>query len=352
MDDRRAVSQEIPHTRPDGRYRNPWPGGVPRGFAAFIRWYFFDRPFQPPRKAPTPAEFRRDHPPATPSFAPPRAADDAFTVTWIGHTSFLVQFGGVNILLDPVWGDRASPIRFAGPKRWTAPGIEFETLPAIDLVIISHDHYDHLDLPTVRRLVRTHPDARWVAPIGVGAWLRRRGATVAAELDWWQTTQVGEIELGCTPAQHFSGRGLNNRDATLWCGWTIRGGTGANARTVFFAGDTARHPEFGAITSHFGPFDAVIFPIGAYDPRWIMSPVHMDPDQAVDSYADVVRANGDRPCVFIASHWGTFKLTTEPMDEPPRVTRDAWQRAGFEDHLLWILRHGETRIIAELPTLA
>ena len=163
-------------------------------------------------------------------------------ITWVGHTSFLVQIGGKNILLDPVWSDRASPVPFAGPRRWVPPAIPFNALPPIDLVVISHDHYDHLDLKTVRRLVRSAPQAHWIAPLKVGAWLRKRGANVFAELDWWQATTLDGLTITCTPAQHFSGRSLTNRNGTLWGGWTIRSAT----HTLFFAGDTGRPPGIRA----------------------------------------------------------------------------------------------------------
>ncbi|HEV2641738.1 MAG TPA: MBL fold metallo-hydrolase, partial [Candidatus Elarobacter sp.] len=150
------------------------------------------------------------------------------------------------------------------------------------------------------------------------------------------------LEIGCTPAQHFSGRRPNNRNETLWCGWTIRAGD----RAIYFAGDTARHPEFAAITRALGPFDAALLPIGAYDPRWFMRPVHMDPEEAVSAYRDIAESNGGRACTFVAMHWGTFRLTDEPLDEPPRITRDCWTRSALPEDRLWIPRHGETRRVA------
>lgn len=301
----------------------------------FLRWTLNER-----RERPQPAEHATSpqFPLATPAF-PQRAGADEIVATWIGHSSFLVQLGGVNILVDPVWGERASPISFAGPKRHMPPGVAFDALPPIDLVVMSHDHYDHLDLYTVRRLLRQHPSAGWIAPMGVGAWLARRGAKVKGELDWWDSTTVGGVELTCIPAQHFSGRKINNRDTTLWCGWVMRSASHA----ILYAGDTGRHPEFESITERLGPFDAAFIPIGAYEPRWFMQPVHMAPEEAVNAYRDIVRANDGRPCTFVAMHWGTFKLTDEPLDEPPVLTRAAWDAAGLDPALLWIPRHGETR---------
>lgn len=277
---------------------------------------------------------------ATPDF-PQRASAGEIIVTWIGHSSFLLQMEGVNVLLDPVWGGRASPVSFAGPRRHVPPGIAFDALPPIDLIALSHDHYDHLDLYTVRRLVREQPAAVWVVPLGVGAWLMRRGARVAAELDWWESASVCGMKLTCVPAQHFSGRRINNRNATLWCGWAIR----SASRAVLYAGDTGRHPEFGEITRRLGPFDAAFIPIGAYAPRWFMGPVHMAPEESVDAYREMAGANQGHPCTFVAMHWGTFKLTDEPLDEPPALTRAAWSAAQLDPALLWIARHGETRML-------
>jgi N-acyl-phosphatidylethanolamine-hydrolysing phospholipase D len=327
----------MPHRTDSGLFFNPWPGGRQRGLRDFFKWILGER-WRHPRLLDSNTRLLAR---ATPAFRTPHADYDELVVTWIGHTSFLVQIGSANVLLDPVWGQRASPVSFAGPRRVVPPGIDFDVLPSIDLIVISHDHYDHLDLPTVRRLVREHPSARWVAPLGVGAWLRRHDAVVAAELDWWQTVRVGTLELGCTPARHFAGRTPYNRDHTLWSGWSIRAG----GRAMFFAGDTGRHLEFEKITQEFGPFDAAFLPIGAYDPRWLMQPVHMDPAEAVDAYSDIVRANGEKPCTFVATHWGTFKLADEPVDEPPRLTREAWRRAGLDEAMLWIPIHGETKTL-------
>jgi N-acyl-phosphatidylethanolamine-hydrolysing phospholipase D len=337
MGDQTTSVGDVPHRTASGRFFNPWHGERRRGLRDFFKWVLIERLRHPRLPDPDPRSLAR----ATPAFRTPHAAPDEIVVTWIGHTSFLVQIGGANVLLDPVWGRRTSPVPFAGPQRQVPPGIDFDALPPIDLVVISHDHYDHLDLPTVRRIVRRHTLARWVAPLGVGTWLRRHAAVVATELDWWQTTRVGVLELGCTPAKHFAGRTPYNRDRTLWSGWSIR----ASDRAVFFAGDTGRHSEFEGITREFGPFNAAFLPIGAYDPRRLMRPVHMDPAEAVDAYTDVICANGGEPCTFVATHWGTFKLTDEPLDEPPRLTREAWRRAGLDEALLWIPQHGETRTI-------
>ncbi|HTA73764.1 MAG TPA: MBL fold metallo-hydrolase [Gemmatimonadaceae bacterium] len=325
------------HHRPGGGFQNPWgPGSQQARFGQFLRWALFERPRTTRRRTPDRATFGAAHQPVAPSFAV-RESPDMLAITWIGHSSFLVQIAGQNLLLDPVWGDRASPISWLGPRRWTPPGIPFDALPPIDGVILSHDHYDHLDQPTVRRLVKRFPGAQWRAPLGVGQWLRRRGVSQVREADWWDQTDLGPLQLTATPAQHFSGRRLDNRNGTLWCGWVIRSG----GHTVFFAGDTGAHPVFPEIGQRQGPFDAVLMPIGAYDPEWFMGPVHIDPERAVASFQALSASAAD--ATMVAMHWGTFQLTDEPMDEPPKRAIAAWANAGLPPHRLWIPSHGETR---------
>lgn len=329
------MTAQIPaHHRPGGGFRNPWgPGSQQARFGQFLKWALFERPRTTRRRTPDRATFAAAHQPVAPSFAA-HESPDTLAITWIGHSSFLVQIAGQNLLLDPVWGDRASPISWLGPRRWTPPGIPFDALPPIDGVILSHDHYDHLDQPTIRRLLKRYPGAQWRAPLGVGQWLRRRGVSQLREADWWDQTDLGPLKLTATPAQHFSGRRLDNRNGTLWCGWVIRGG----GHTVFFAGDTGAHPVFPEIGQRHGPFDAVLMPIGAYDPEWFMGPVHIDPERAVAA----LQALGGEPAM-VAMHWGTFQLTDEPMDEPPKRATAAWTNAGLPPHRLWIPSLGETR---------
>jgi N-acyl-phosphatidylethanolamine-hydrolysing phospholipase D len=328
-----------PHHRPGGGFRNPWPGGKQSGLGGFLKWMLWDR-------------LTRSRPPVTTtslpapiasSFASPRAAADAVTITWVGHATFLLQVGGLNILTDPMWSDRASPVSWAGPRRLTPPGVAFESLPPIDVVLQSHDHYDHLDDVTVRRLAARFPEALWITPLGVGAFVRERAVANARELDWWDATHAGPLTITATPAQHFSGRAPTNRDRTLWCGWALRG----ERRSVWFVGDTGYHPEFRMVGERLGPFDAVLMPVGAYEPRWFMRPVHMNPEDAVSAFQDLRGAATGvvRPTVAVAMHWGTFKLTDEPLDEPPARTRRVWSAAGLPPDDLWILAPGETRAL-------
>jgi len=332
------------HHRPGGGFRNPWPAAAPAGFREFLKWVLWERLTQRRPKDPGPPPFPR----VEPSFATPRAAPDAVTVTWVGHATFLLQIGGLNVLTDPMWSERASPVQFAGPRRRTPPGFAFDTLPPIDLVLLSHNHYDHLDDITVRRLAERFPDARWLAPLGVGRGLTDRGARHVRELDWWDAECVADLTVTSTPAQHFSGRGFGDRDRSLWCGWALRAG----GRSVWFAGDTGYHPEFGAIGARCGPFELALLPVGAYEPRWFMRPVHMNPEDAVQAYRDLRsgwRAGAGEYTAVVPMHWGTFKLTDEPMAEPPSRSSAAWHAAGLPPEALWLLAPGETRVLRAAP---
>ena len=322
------------HHKPGGGFRNPWPGGERQPASGLVRWMLqrlrHGRPEDPPASV---------FDVATPSFAS-RGAAGEIAATWVGHSTVLVQLGALNVLTDPVWSSRASPVPFAGPKRWVAPGVALGALPPIDLVLLSHNHYDHCDVPTLRALARAHPAARWRVPLGMLDFVRRLGARDVAEHDWWgEETLPDGTRLGCTPAQHFSARGPFDQDRTLWCGWTVRNAAGA----FFFAGDSGLHPEFGEIARRFGPFDLCAIPAGAYEPRWFMRPVHMNADEAVLAWQAVRAAHPHTLPALLPVHWGTFKLTDEPMDEPPRRVRALWADAGLPGESLWLLRHGETR---------
>ena len=334
----------LPHHDPGGGFRNPWPNANVAGLRDLLKWVVVERVTRRRPKHPGLPPFE----PVAPGFAMPRAAPDVITVTWVGHATFLLQIGGLNILTDPMWSERASPVQFAGPRRHRPPGFTFDELPPVDVVLLSHNHYDHLDAVTVRRLAVRFPDANWLAPLGVGAALIKRGARRVRELDWWDVERLNGLTITSTPAQHFSGRAFHDRNRSLWCGWSLRAG----ARAVWFAGDTGYHPEFGTIGARCGPFELALLPVGAYEPRWFMRPVHMNPEDAVRAYQDVRagwHASPSDDTALVPMHWGTFKLTDEPMGEPPIRTTAAWREAGLPQEALWLLAPGETRALRAPP---
>lgn len=240
----------------------------------------------------------------TPAAPPPRrVAGGELRVTWVNHSTFLIQTENVNVLTDPIWSERCSPVRWAGPKRHHAPGIRFEELPPIDAVLISHNHYDHLDVPTLARL----PRAQTFVGLGNSAFLK--GAT---DLDWWESAPVANgVRVHGVPAQHFSSRGLTDRDANLWCGFVVETPHGA----IYFAGDTGFGPHFGMIRERFGPMRLALLPIGAFRPEWFMCSVHISPRDAVRAAA-ALEAH-----VSIPMHFATFHLGDDGQDEPAEVLR-------------------------------
>jgi N-acyl-phosphatidylethanolamine-hydrolysing phospholipase D len=252
------------------------------------------------------------------------------TITWVGHSTFLVQFEGVNILTDPHWGDRASPVGFAGPRRLVAPGMRFEDLPPIHAVVISHDHYDHLDAPTIERIARLHRPTFFV-PLGVKALLADLGARDVVEHDWWESSRLRGLTFVATPAQHSSGRGLRDQNLRLWCSWVIASET----RRFFFAGDTGYYSGFKEIGDRLGPFDLAAVPIGGYRTYGVRHPNHVNPEEAVALFEDI------RGRVMVPMHWGTFELNREPFHEPPeRLMREALRR-GLEERIA-VLNPGQT----------
>ena len=257
-------------------------------------------------------------------------------ITWMGHSSMLIELDGRRVLTDPVWGERASPVSFAGPKRFHPPPVPLEGLPAVDAVIISHDHYDHLDTPTIQALADRVP--LFVVPLGVGAHLESWGVAPEriVELDWWEAHEVAGLRLVATPSRHFSGRGLTNRNETLWASWAIVG----PEHRVFFSGDTGMHSDFEEIGERLGPFDVTMHEVGAYNTWW--RNVHLGPEQAVDAH---VRLQGR---LFLPVHWGTFNLALHGWTEPPERLLVEAARRGVT---MSIPKPGET-IDSAQPRLA
>lgn len=272
--------------------------------------------------------------------SPPVADDSDMAVTFVNHTTFLVQLNGLNILTDPIWSNRASPYSWIGPKRMRPPGLRFEDLPDIDLVLVSHNHYDHLDLPTVLRL-KERFDPFFITPLGVGRYLNQQEVNDTAELDWWDEYEIeNKAKITAVPARHFSGRGVLDRDKTLWCGYVLQ----TNSNTVYFAGDTAYADFFADIGDRFPSVDLALIPIGAYKPRWFMEPIHCDPDEAVKIHRDV---GAD---LSIGMHFGTFPLADEGMDEPRRDLAKAREKNIIPEDEFVALEEGVTKQIFSRDT--
>ncbi len=334
------------HHLPDGRFHNPWPiaaddDAVRRRFWRVAwEWRTTERPPDP-----GPGSF----PVATPAVADPHAGDGEVRLTWIGHATVLIQLPGLNLLTDPVWSDRCSPVGFAGPHRFVPPPIELDVLPRIDAVLLSHDHYDHLDRATVAALHARHgDDLLWLTPLGYGKWFAGLGVRRVVERDWWEGAELpgGTYETVAVPARHWTRRRPFVTNSRLWCGWVIRprgdvagGGLDGAGPRIWFAGDSGFCPAFGEIGERLGPFDVSLVPIGAYEPRWFMGAAHMNPEEAVRAFMDA----GGRGS-FVGIHWGTWRLTFEDPLEPPVRARAAWAAAGLPADDLHLLRHGETLV--------
>ena len=259
---------------------------------------------------------------------------DEVSVTFVNHATFLIQTKGVNILTDPVWSERASPFRWIGPKRVRKPGLELSALPRIDVILLSHNHYDHLDVDTLAPLAARFSPLTLV-PIGNEPLVRSTGLTNVRELDWWDEAQIGaESEVIFTPSQHFAARNLFDRQKSLWGSFMIR----SQGRLLYFGGDSGYSSHFREIRNRLGPPDIALLGIGAYEPRWFMKPMHMNPEEAVQAHMDLSAKQS------IGMHFGTFRLTAEAFGSPKAGLRDALNKRGISDHAFTILNEGETRV--------
>lgn len=307
----------------DGRhFSNPHaPAG--RSLADLLRWR------RTAQRKPWPAWVENRARPALPA----QLAPGQIALTFVNHITFLIQFRGLNILTDPVYSERASPLRNRGPKRVRAPGLPFDELPPIHLVLLSHNHYDHLDIETLMRLDAAHAP-RVVTSLGNKRFLEQHGLRAVHELDWWQSIDTENAAVTLTPAQHWSGRGPRNRNRTLWGGFIVR----ADARQVFFAGDTGYSPHFRAIRERHGPVDLALLPIGAYEPRWFMRDQHMDPEDAIRAHLDLEAR------LSIGTHFGCFQLTDEGIDDPVLELEARRRHHNVAAESFQVLETGETRL--------
>jgi N-acyl-phosphatidylethanolamine-hydrolysing phospholipase D len=337
--DRAAGMQ--PHHRSHG-FQNNYLEFQPKGLTALWRWRTdaWRRGLPPPPQWPTPI-VAADLPFIHANARAQAAMEPA--VTWLGHATVLAQLGGLNLLTDPMFSQRASPLSFIGPQRAQPPGMALEELPHLDVVLISHNHYDHLDRASVRALGAQAGGAPlFIVPLGLKAWMHDAGITNVVELDWWQSHRLATVEVVMTPVQHWSGRGLTDRMATLWAGYAVL----APELHLFFAGDTAYSKDFTDIRERLadrqssaagGGFDVALLPVGAYEPRWFMQDQHVDPAQAVQIHRDLKAKRS------IGVHWGTFGLTDEPLDEPPQRLAQARRDQGIVDDAFSVMAIGETR---------
>ena len=263
----------------------------------------------------------------------PRATAGGTLVTWVGHASYVLQTGGLTVLTDPVWSDRIPGVR----QRLTPAGVPWSALPPIDVVVISHNHYDHLDGPTLRRLPR---DTTMLVPGNLAWWFRQRGFRDVTDLDWWESRSVGGVTFEFVPAHHWSRRSLTDTNRSLWGGWVL---TDPSGTRIHFAGDSGYGHWFTRIGERCPGIDLTLLPVGAYEPSWFMQPVHMNPEEAVRACLDLGAAR------MAPMHWGTFSLSAEPVLEPLRRTVAAWQAAGLDRAALWDLAIGETRALDTPP---
>ena len=263
---------------------------------------------------------------------PAPSVNNSLAITYVNHATFLIQTGGLNILTDPVWSERVSPLSFAGPKRMRPPGIRFEDLPEIDLIIISHNHYDHLDIETLRKLNEQY-SPEFIVPLGVDLYLNQEGITNTTALDWWEDESVSEsVNITSVPAQHFSSRGLFDRNKTLWAGYVLETDSG----NVYFAGDTGYGDFFKEIGQRFADITVGLIPIGAYKPLWFMSPIHVNPEEAIEIHKDVNAG------ISFGMHFGTFPLADDGMEEPASDFSKAMEKPENAGVNFKLLTEGDT----------
>jgi L-ascorbate metabolism protein UlaG (beta-lactamase superfamily) len=262
-------------------------------------------------------------------------ADASPRVWWLGHATVLLRLGDLHIITDPQLSERASPFSFAGPKRLVEAPAQASGLPRIDVLLISHNHYDHLDAPTVRGLLRANPAMVCYVPRGLKPWFQKRGAQHVHELGWWGNHAFQDLDVHCVPAQHWSARGLFDRNQTLWCGWVVKG----HGLNFYFSGDTGYTPRLQEIASRLGPPDLAALPIGAYEPRWFMRPQHVDPPEAVQLHRELKVRHS------LAIHWGTFELADDSLDAPVIALAQALRQSDLSERDFWVLRQGDSRLI-------
>ena len=318
----------IPSHHADDGFKNPDPGFEDKGFGDLFEWSVMER-----IRGEKPAKPDSYHFEVVPNDGGLlRENTDKVSITWVGHSTLLIQIDGLNILTDPIWSDRCSPVQFAGPSRHVMPGLRFEDLPPIHIVLISHNHYDHLDRQTI---VQLGNDPLYIVPLRIGEFMESVAITNYEELDWWENLRFNGVEFICTPAQHFSGRSILDRNKTLWSSWAVRGAQ----TSIYYGGDSGYFQGYKEIADRIGTIDIAALPIGAYLPRWFMAPVHLSPGEALDAFADLNAG------LFIPIHWGTFELADDPLDQAVKDLNKEIASRDLDSNRFWILKHGETRFL-------
>ncbi len=315
----------------DGQhFFNPGATAPRRGLSSLLAWRLRHRRSRWPRRV------------ADPAFPPPpsRVAPGVAAISYVNHATFLIRLPGAVVLTDPIFSERCSPLSWAGPKRARRPGIALDDLPRPDLVLISHNHYDHMDMRSLRELQRRHAP-RFVTMLGNAPVLAAEGIT-ATELDWWQEATLGPVRVTATPARHFSARTPFDRNRALWGGFMLHDAAGR----ILFAGDSGAGPHWSGIRARLGAPDIALLPIGAYEPRWFMAPVHMDPNEAVQAHVALGAGRS------LGMHFGTFQLTDEAIDAPVRALNVAREAAGLDADCFATLGFGESGVFALGKSLA
>jgi L-ascorbate metabolism protein UlaG (beta-lactamase superfamily) len=298
----------------DGKHFHNITPAEPKGFFSILKW-----------------RLTKDEGPwrewvnAKPGPAPrKRIGKGEMRITFVNHSTVLIQIDELNVLTDPIWSDRASPVSWAGPHRVRPPGIRYEDLPPIDVVVVSHNHYDHLDIPTLKKISGDH-HPKIYAGLGNVLLMQENGIEHTRQLDWWQSRELSNgVTVTCVPAQHWSGRGFSDRMTNLWCGYVFKGEAG----TVYFAGDTGFGPHFKMIAERFGPLDVALLPIGAFRPRWFMQSSHLSPSDAIEAH----KILGVKQSIAI--HFGTFNLGDDGETEPTDVLREEVKKTGAAFRIL------------------
>ncbi len=272
----------------------------------------------------------------TPDFSQPGTAPVAW---WLGHATVLLRIGGLHVITDPHLTGRASPLSFLGPRRHVPVPATTAELPKVDVVLLSHNHYDHLDHGSIRALLKRNPELVCYVPLGLASWFHRRGVKHVHELGWWDKHGHQGLEIHCVPAQHWSNRILIDRNQSLWCGWVLKD----RSFNFYFSGDTGYSPHLAEIGMRLGSPDLAALPIGAYAPRWFMRTQHVDPPEAVQLHRELKVRHS------LAIHWGTFELADDSLDEPVELLQKAMAEDGLSDKDFWIIRQGESRPVPLKP---